>query len=71
MSSASSGIGMHGWASYALVGLAVAYFASRHNQPLALRSALYPLVTNLGIGSLQVSSGLETCPACSTATPTC
>jgi choline/glycine/proline betaine transport protein len=63
----------------------VAYFAYRHNQPLALRSALYPLVgerwvkgaaghavdgfgmfvtllglvTNLGIGSLQVSSGLE------------
>ena len=69
----------------ALVGLAVAYFAYRHNQPLALRSALYPLmgerwvkgaaghavdgfgmfvtllglVTNLGIGSMQVSSGLE------------
>ncbi|MCY1412717.1 L-carnitine/gamma-butyrobetaine antiporter [compost metagenome] len=63
----------------------MAYFAYRHNQPLALRSALYPLVgerwvkgaaghavdgfgmfvtllglvTNLGIGSLQVSSGLE------------
>ncbi|MFJ5237670.1 BCCT family transporter [Pseudomonas neuropathica] len=77
--------GLHGWAIYALVGLAVAYFAYRHNQPLALRSALYPLVgerwvkgaaghavdgfgmfvtllglvTNLGIGSLQVSSGLE------------
>jgi len=77
--------GLHGWAIYALVGLAVAYFAYRHNQPLALRSALYPLVgerwvkgaaghavdgfgmfvtllglvTNLGIGSMQVSSGLE------------
>ena len=77
--------GLHGWAIYALVGLSVAYFAYRHNQPLALRSALYPLmgerwvkgaaghvvdgfgmfvtllglVTNLGIGSLQVSSGLE------------
>ena len=35
--------GLHGWAIYALVGLAVAYFAYRHNQPLALRSALYPL----------------------------
>ncbi|MEN9658393.1 MAG: hypothetical protein RL571_1858 [Pseudomonadota bacterium] len=77
--------GLHGWAIYALVGLAVAYFAYRHNQPLALRSALFPLVgerwvrgaaghavdgfgmfvtllglvTNLGIGSMQVSSGLE------------
>jgi choline/glycine/proline betaine transport protein len=77
--------GLHGWAIYALVGLAVAYFAYRHQQPLALRSALYPLmgerwvkgaagntvdafgmlvtllglVTNLGIGALQVASGLE------------
>lgn len=77
--------GVHGWAIYALVGLAVGYFAYRHQQPLALRSALYPLfgqrltrgwvgntvdcfgifvtllglVTNLGIGALQVSSGLE------------
>ena len=77
--------GLHGWAIYVLVGLSVAYFAYRHNQPLALRSALYPLmgerwvkggaghavdifgmfvtllglVTNLGIGSMQVSSGLE------------
>lgn len=77
--------GVHGWAIYALVGLAVGYFAYRHKQPLALRSALYPLfgerlmrggvgnavdcfgifvtllglVTNLGIGALQVSSGLE------------
>ena len=30
--------GLHGWAIYALVGLAVGYFAYRHNQPLALRS---------------------------------
>ncbi|PVZ16386.1 MULTISPECIES: BCCT family transporter [unclassified Pseudomonas] len=77
--------GLHGWAIYALVGLAVGYFAYRNGQPLALRSALYPLmkqrwvqgwagnavdvfgmfvtllglVTNLGIGALQVSSGLE------------
>lgn len=77
--------GLHGWAIYALVGLAVGYFAYRHRQPLALRSALLPilgerwvkgagghavdifgifvtllgLVTNLGIGALQVSSGLE------------
>ncbi|EPE5497851.1 BCCT family transporter [Vibrio cholerae] len=77
--------GIHGWAIYTLVGLAVGYFAYRHQQPLALRSALLPLlgkrriqgmaghavdcfgifvtlvglVTNLGIGALQVTSGLE------------
>lgn len=70
MSSASSGIGMYGWAIYALVGLAVAYFASRHNQPLALRSAFYPLVTNLGLVRCKCRRALKTCPACSTATPT-
>ena len=36
--------GLHGWAIYALVGLAVGYFAYRHRQPLALRSALYPIL---------------------------
>lgn len=77
--------GLHGWAIYALVGLSVGYFAYRHNQPLALRSALYPLVgarlakgcighlvdgfgmfvtllglvTNFGIGAMQISSVLE------------
>ncbi len=36
--------GVHGWAIYALVGLAVGYFAYRHRQPLALRSALLPIL---------------------------
>lgn len=76
--------GLHGWAIYALIAVALGYFAYRHNQPLALRTALYPLlgeringiaghavdcfgivvtvlglVSNLGIGALQISAGLE------------
>lgn len=36
--------GLHGWAIYAIVALVLAYFAFRHNLPLTLRSALYPLI---------------------------
>lgn len=36
--------GLHAWAIYALVGLALAYFSFRHNLPLKIRSALYPLI---------------------------
>ncbi|AOA59496.1 BCCT family transporter [Acinetobacter larvae] len=36
--------GLHAWAIYALVGLALAYFAFRHNLPLKIRSAFYPLI---------------------------
>lgn len=36
--------GMHAWAIYAVVALALAYFAFRHNLPLSIRSALYPLI---------------------------
>ncbi|PIJ48426.1 choline transporter [Erwinia sp. OLTSP20] len=35
--------GLHGWALYALIATALCWFAYRRNQPLALRSALYPL----------------------------
>jgi choline/glycine/proline betaine transport protein len=35
--------GITGWAMYALMGLALAYFAYRQNLPLAVRSALYPI----------------------------
>jgi choline/glycine/proline betaine transport protein len=35
--------GITGWAMYALMGLALAYFAYRQNLPLAVRSALYPV----------------------------
>ncbi|TBU79606.1 choline transporter [Pseudomonas daroniae] len=36
--------GLHAWAIYAIVALILAYFAYRHNLPLTLRSALYPLI---------------------------
>ncbi|MFC4168098.1 BCCT family transporter [Teichococcus aestuarii] len=36
--------GLHAWAIYAVVGLALAYFSFRHGLPLTVRSALYPLV---------------------------
>ncbi|MBH9338131.1 choline BCCT transporter BetT [Pseudomonas aeruginosa] len=36
--------GLHGWGVFALVAMALAYFAYRHNLPLALRSARYPLI---------------------------
>lgn len=36
--------GLSAWAIYALVGLSLSYFAFRHNLPLKIRSALYPLI---------------------------
>ncbi len=36
--------GLHGWAIYVVVGLALAYFAFRRGLPLTIRSALYPLI---------------------------
>ncbi|QYJ02925.1 choline BCCT transporter BetT [Nocardioides panacisoli] len=36
--------GITGWAMYALMGLALAYFAYRLNLPLAVRSALHPIL---------------------------
>ena len=36
--------GLHGWGFYVLTGLAIAFFAFRRDQPLALRSALYPVL---------------------------
>lgn len=45
--------GIHAWAIYAVVGMALAYFGYRYNLPLTLRSALYPLIgerTNGPIG---------------------
>ena len=35
--------GITGWALYALMGLALGYFSYRHNLPLSIRSALYPI----------------------------
>ncbi len=36
--------GLHAWAVYIVVGLALCYFAYRRGLPLALRSAFYPLL---------------------------
>ena len=36
--------GVHAWAIYAVVGLALAYFSFRHGLPLSVRSAFYPLI---------------------------
>ncbi len=36
--------GVSAWSIYAIVGLGLAYFAYRHNLPLTIRSALYPLI---------------------------
>ena len=36
--------GLTGWAMYALMGMALGYFAYRLDRPLAVRSALYPIL---------------------------
>lgn len=36
--------GLHAWGIYVVVGLCLAYFAYRHDLPLTVRSALYPLL---------------------------
>ena len=36
--------GFNAWATYAAVAMVLAYFAYRHNLPLTLRSAFYPLI---------------------------
>lgn len=36
--------GVAGWAMYALLGMAMGYFAYRWNMPLSIRAALYPLL---------------------------
>jgi choline/glycine/proline betaine transport protein len=36
--------GVHAWAIYAVVALSLAYFAFRHDLPLTIRSAFYPLI---------------------------
>ena len=36
--------GLHAWAIYAIVALILAFFSYRHNLPLTLRSALYPII---------------------------
>ena len=76
--------GLHAWAIYAIVALILAFFGYRHELPLTMRSALYPIIgdkiygpvghaidifaiigtvvgvaTSLGLGVLQINSGLN------------
>ncbi|MGH3090174.1 MAG: choline BCCT transporter BetT [Rubrobacteraceae bacterium] len=44
--------GVTGWGMYALMGIALAYFAYRMNLPLSIRSALYPIFGNRIYGPL-------------------
>lgn len=75
--------GLHTWTIFAMPGLAIAYFAYRHNLPMRISSLFYPLLgeriygplgwavdviavlgtlfgvaTSLGLGTLQLNSGL-------------
>ncbi|MCZ9342210.1 BCCT family transporter, partial [Streptomyces sp. TRM76130] len=36
--------GITGWGMYALMGMALGYFSFRYRLPLAIRSALYPII---------------------------
>jgi len=76
--------GLHAWAIYAVLGVALAYFSFRRKLPLSIRSLFYPLLgervhgpighaidilavfgtvfglaTSLGLGAMQVNSGLN------------
>ena len=69
--------GITGWAMYALMGLAFGYYAYRLNMPLAIRSALYPLIGKRAQGpvgdAVDVAAMLGTVfgiAATSTASPT-
>ena len=44
--------GFHAWAIYAIVALILAFFGYRHNLPLTLRSALYPLIGDRIYGAI-------------------
>ncbi|MGV8940963.1 MAG: choline BCCT transporter BetT [Lysobacter sp.] len=44
--------GIAGWAVYALLGMAMGYFAYRWHMPLSIRAALYPLLGNRVSGPL-------------------
>ena len=76
--------GLHTWTIFALPGLAIGYFAYRHNLPMRISSLFYPILgerafgpwgwavdviavlgtlfgvaTSLGLGTLQLNSGLS------------
>jgi choline/glycine/proline betaine transport protein len=47
--------GFNAWATYAAVAMVLAYFSYRHNLPLTLRSAFYPLIGDRIYGPLGAS----------------
>ncbi|MFP5020235.1 choline BCCT transporter BetT [Pseudonocardia phyllosphaerae] len=49
--------GLTGWGMYALMGIALAYFAYRRELPLSIRSALYPLIGRRVFG--RVGHGID------------
>ena len=76
--------GLHTWTIFAMPGLAIGYFAYRHNLPMRISSVFYPIMgervfgpwgwtidviavvgtlfgvaTSLGLGTLQLNSGLN------------
>lgn len=76
--------GLHTWTIFAMPGLAIGYFAYRHNLPMRISSVFYPILgkrafgpwgwaidvvavlgtlfgvaTSLGLGTLQLNSGLN------------
>lgn len=62
--------GLHAWAIYAIVALLLAYFAYRHDLPLTMRSALYPLIGERIYGPLGAAIDVFAivCTACGIAT---
>lgn len=62
--------GLHAWAIYAIVALLLAYFAYRHNLPLTVRSAFYPLIGEriYGPAGSAIDVFAIVCTACGIAT---
>jgi choline/glycine/proline betaine transport protein len=61
--------GISGWGMYCLMGMALAYFAYRMNLPLAVRSALYPLIGKRVEGPIGHAATPPRCSARSSAWP--
>jgi choline/glycine/proline betaine transport protein len=62
--------GFHAWAIYAIVALLLGYFAFRHDLPLTMRSAFYPLIGERIYGPIGAAIDVFAivCTACGIAT---
>ena len=62
--------GLHAWAIYAIVALLLGYFAYRHDLPLTMRSAFYPLIGERIYGPIGAAIDVFAiiCTACGIAT---